>query len=186
MPEYYFDIETAPLEQYRNEEKANLDPAKSKIISMQYQRLDGVTGRPLDELKIIREWEHGSSEQALVQQFKTLYLDNGVWNFIPIGNNLLFEFRFMKYKLKQYFGLEGLKLGQRPFIDLKHTMVIMNRGSFKGYDKLLGKSGLAENMASWYYDKNWSMIEQYIRQEATDFVTRYSTLKVELPKITFT
>jgi hypothetical protein len=89
----------------------------------------------------------------------------------------------MKYKLKQYCNLEGLKLGHRPMIDLKHILVIANNGSFKGYQRFLGKSDQAAKMAQWYYDKNWSMVEQYIKEEAEDFITTYSVLKRELPRI---
>jgi hypothetical protein len=89
----------------------------------------------------------------------------------------------MKYKMKQYYGMEGLKLGQRPMIDLKHVMVIMNEGSFKGYSRILGKSGLAANMAQWYYQGNWSRIEEYIRLEAADFTNVYSMLKIEIPRL---
>jgi len=183
LAEYYFDIETVPLEQYRNHVDAGLFPDKAKIISMQMQRLDRVTGQPAGPLIILREWENGCSERMIVELFKNLYLDQGPWNFVPVGNNLLFEFRFMKYKLSHYFGLEGLKLGQRPTIDLKPVMVIVNGGSFKGYSILLGKSGRAANMAKWYYDNDWQRIEQYIEHEAMDFVRVYSTLKEDLPKL---
>jgi hypothetical protein len=91
----------------------------------------------------------------------------------------------MKYKLKQHCGLEGLKLGQRPMIHLKHVIVIANNGSFKGYQRFLGKSGRAAKMAEWYYGKNWSMIDQYIREEAEDLSKAYSILRKELPKIVF-
>lgn len=184
MPEYYFDIETVPLEQFRNDDRASFDPLKAKVISIQYQQLDSRTGQPLSELKLLKEWEPGLSEKGIIEQFKKTYIDGGIWNFIPVGNNLLFECRFMKNKLKEYCNVDGLKLGQRPMIDLKHTLVIANNGSFKGYDRLLGKSGLAGNMTKWYYDKNWSMVEQYVKQEALDFVKAYSILKTQLPRIT--
>ena len=54
------------------------------------------------------------------------------------GNKLAFECRFMKYKLKRYCDLDGLELGQRPMIDLKHVLVIANNGYFKGYQRFLG------------------------------------------------
>jgi len=181
LTEYYFDIETVPLELYRNVEKAGTDPSMAKIISIQYQHLDGRTGQPFGELQILKEWE--SSEKTIVEQFRQVYLTGIEWDFIPIGNNLLFESRFMKHKLKQYCNAEGLKLGQRPMIDLKHTLVMANNGSFKGYDRLLGKSSLAANMAEWYYSKNYSMIEQYITKEASDFIKAYAVLKRELPGI---
>jgi hypothetical protein len=40
LPEYYYDIETVPLEQYRNDSQAGFDPCKAKKISIQYQQLD--------------------------------------------------------------------------------------------------------------------------------------------------
>ncbi|HEY3094584.1 MAG TPA: hypothetical protein VGJ42_02375 [Nitrososphaera sp.] len=183
MPDYYFDIETVPLEQYRSENGASFDPQRAKIISIQFQLLDSRTGQALGDLKILKEWEQGSSEKKITEEIKRTYIDLGIWNFIPVGNNLLFECKFMKYKLKQHCNVDGLKLGHRPMIDLKHTMVIMNGGSFKGYDKLLGKSGKAANMTHWYYDKNWSMIEQYVVQETKDFVKAYAVLKRTLPRI---
>lgn len=44
---YYLDIETVPLDKYREEPYASLDPLRAKIITIQYQPLDTVTGRPL-------------------------------------------------------------------------------------------------------------------------------------------
>jgi hypothetical protein len=183
LAEFYLDIETVPLEQYRLEEKAGTDPAKAKIITIQYQRLDGLTGQPIGQLQILRDWEPRSSEEVIVKTFQRLFANGNVWDFVQVGNNLLFECKFLKHKLRHYCGLDGLKLGQRPMIDLKHTLVIANNGMFKGYDSLLGKSDQAENMTMWYYDKNWSMIEQYIRQEAHDFRRTYCILKRELPRI---
>lgn len=186
MPEYYFDIETAPLEQYRSVDGASFDPCKSKIITIQFQQLDSRTGQPTGDLQILKEWVPGSSEASIVNQFKKIYIDNGIWQFIPVGNNLAFECKFMKYKLRQFCGLEGLKLGQRPMIDLKHVLVIANKGSFKGYQKFLGKSGQAAKMAQWYFDNEWTAIEKYIRQESYDFLRVYSILKYAVPRISIT
>ena len=58
-------------------------------------------------------------------------------------------------------------------INLKHVLVIANNGSFKGYQRFLGKSGQLPNMTQWYRDENWSNIEQYIRKEAKDFVETF-------------
>ncbi len=68
-------------------------------------------------------------------------------------------------------------------IDLKHVLVIANNGTFRGYQRFLGKSGQAANICRWYEDKNWFMIEQYIRKEAKDFVCTYSILQREIHKI---
>ncbi|AIF82365.1 hypothetical protein NTE_01145 [Candidatus Nitrososphaera evergladensis SR1] len=181
MPEYYFDIETVPLESFRGEEKAGTVPSKAKIVTIQYQQLHSVTGKPVGDLQILKEWEIG--EQEMVEQFKKIYLDKGVWNFIPVGNNLAFESQFMKSKLKQYCNLEGLRLGHRPMIDLKHVLVIANGGRFDGYSRFLGKSGLAKNMESWYFDGNYDNILNYVKKEAEDFVKGYCILKKELPRV---
>ena len=181
MAEYYFDIETAPLEQYRNDEFAGLDPCKAKIITIQYQRLESKTGKPMEPLQILKEWEDG--EQAIVQQFRDTYISDSIWNFVPTGNNLAFESGFMKYKLRQYCNLEHLHLGRRPMVDLRHVLVIINGGSFKGYPRLLGKAGLARNMTSWYYNKNYDAILNYIHGEVNDFLRLYFVLKTVLPRI---
>jgi hypothetical protein len=147
LPQYYFDIETVPLEQYRSAAGASFDPSRAKIISIQYKKLDPRVGAFQEQLVILKEWEPGSSEGAIVEQFKKLFIDNCNWEFIPVGNNLTFECLFMKYKLKQYCNLDGLRLGHRPMIDLKHVLVIANNGYFKGYQRFLSKSGRASHKA---------------------------------------
>jgi hypothetical protein len=132
-------------------------------------------------LQILKEWE--SDERTILEQFCKVYL-KGIWDFIPVGNNLAFESRFMKHKLKQHFNLEGLRLGHRPMIDLKHVLVIANGGSFVGYSRFLGKSGLARNMEAWYWEGNYDAILGYVRKEVEDFVRTYSFLKKELSRIT--
>ena len=49
MAEYYFDIET-----YSPGEKPN--PETDKIISIQFQRIDLRTGKPLENPTILKEW----------------------------------------------------------------------------------------------------------------------------------
>jgi hypothetical protein len=159
-----------------------LEPSKSKIISIQYQQLDIVTGHPIGKLIVLKEWTDGP-EYRMLEEFKHIYLDNGVWGFIPVGNNLLFECKFLKHKLREYFNLDGLRLGHRPMIDLKHTLVMMNSGRFKNYSILVGKTHEATNMALWYSQKNYEQIERYITKEAADFVSAYIVLKRELPRI---
>lgn len=182
---YYFDIETVPLVQFMENEQASFDPSMSKIISIQYQQLDSKTGNPVSDLKILKEWQSYSSEEAIVTKFKEVFIDNGIWSFIPVGNNLLFECRFLKYKLKQYCNLDRLYLGHRPMIDLKHILIILNGGRFRGCAEFIGKTGRARNMAQWYASKNYDIIEEYIIEEARDFATVYSILKKEIPKLRY-
>lgn len=170
-----------PLEQHRTDDQASFDPCRAKIVTIQYQPLDDRTGQPLGPLQILREWDN--DEKSIVERFRKVYITGNNWDFIPVGNNLAFESKFMKYKLKQHCGLEGLQLGHRPMIDLKHTLVIANRGSFKGYQRFLGKSGVAKNIAPWYYSGNYQAIEKYVIEEAEDFGKAYAILKAKLPGI---
>jgi hypothetical protein len=86
LPRYYFDIETVPLAENRSDVGASFDPCKAKIISIQYQRL-GSAGAGLE---ILKEWEPGSSERTIVEQFRRIFIDKGIWEFVPVGNNLAF------------------------------------------------------------------------------------------------
>lgn len=72
LAEYYLDIETVLLEQYKAEETAGLDPTKAGIITIQYPRLDS-----------------GSFEETVVRVFQPLLANEDIWHFIPVGNNLL-------------------------------------------------------------------------------------------------
>ncbi len=47
MAKYYFDIETYPTP----------NPDTAKIITIQFQRINGETGKPEGELVILKEWE---------------------------------------------------------------------------------------------------------------------------------
>jgi len=180
---YYFDIETTPLERFRDNPTANLEPETGKIISIQYQELREDTAEKLGELVILKEWEEGSSEEIIVRQFKRIFIDNGDWNFIPIGNNLMFEFKFLKARLNQYFGENNWDLYVRPCIDIKHMLIIMNKGQFRGYDKLLGKSHEARNIVDWYHSREYEKIENYIKGEVDDFIDRYKNLLRQLPTL---
>jgi len=133
---YYFDIETVAERPYFSDPRAGLNPATAKIITIQYQPLDYRTGRPIGDLVILKEW--CSSEKEIIRQFIKVYFRDPPWGFIPVGNNLLFENSFLKYKLRQHFGLINLKLGQRPIIDLKPVLILMNGGKFRGYSALVG------------------------------------------------
>jgi len=180
---YYFDIETVPLEQYREELCAGLDPSKAKIITIQYQPLDTLTGRPRGNLTILKEWEFGS-ERAMIEQFRPMYVPD-VWAFVAVGNNLSFECKFLKHKLQQYCNLSNLKLGQRPMIDVKPVLILRNRGRFKRCTECIGKIGQARNISRWYWSGNYNAILDYIQKETQDFIRAYMAMKREIPKIEF-
>jgi hypothetical protein len=89
----------------------------------------------------------------------------------------------MKHKLKQHCGLANLQLGHRTMIDLKHVLVLVNNGYFRGYQRFLGKAGRARDMASWYYAGNYPAILEYINDEVQDFLWMYFVLKTVLPRM---
>ena len=99
MPRYYLDIETAPLEwnpEMPNNKDIIADPTKNKIITIQYQQIGFTTGKPTDELTILKEWE--SSEEEIVMKFSKEFLPFDeiqkkldIWAFVPVGLNLNFE-----------------------------------------------------------------------------------------------
>ncbi len=88
LTEYYFDIETT-----------GFDPLTDKIITIQFQELDRFTGEPIGVLNILKEWE--SSEKEILTDFLP-NLTKYAWDFIMIGNNLLFEFSFLTYRAKKH------------------------------------------------------------------------------------
>src|SRR5215218_626268 len=96
----------SPADGFFDDPLAGLDPTKSRIISIQYQPLDFVTGRPIGELVILNDWQLGSEKNILDSLLQVYSLANP-WCFIPVGNNLLFECRFLKYKLWWHYGLQG-------------------------------------------------------------------------------
>jgi hypothetical protein len=108
---------------------------------------------------------------------------DSICDFISVGNKLAFESQFMKYNLKQYCGLERLRVGHRRMIDLKRVLIMLNNGSFKGYPRFLGKAGLARNMAAWYYNRNYQKILDYVITEVADFLKIYFVFRTVLSKM---
>ncbi|HVX03017.1 MAG TPA: hypothetical protein VHA09_07665 [Nitrososphaera sp.] len=118
-----------------------------------------------------------------MNSFRQTYISGSIWNFAPFGNNLVFELSFMKHKLKQYFGCEGLMLGHRSIIALKHVLIIVNNGSFKGYQHLLGKAGRVRVMTTWYYNGSYQAILDYVNFEGREFLKMYLVPKTVLPRM---
>jgi hypothetical protein len=63
-----------------------------------------------DGYHLLQSYMRRDLREQIVGAFKGLYPDNGIWSFIPVS----YECKYLKYKFKQFYGLEGLKLGQRP------------------------------------------------------------------------
>ncbi len=164
---YYLDLETQ-----------GLNPETDKIITLQYQQMDK-DGNPLGNLVILKEWELG--EEELIKQFLTIFKK---WEFIPVGMNLSFDFRFLLTKIKKYTGreIDFNELSNFPHLDIKPILVLMNNGNFKGA-KLSnftskGQNGIA--IPLYYDNKEYDKIIGYIEKEASEFINFYKYLKTNL------
>ena len=178
MAEFYLDIET-----YSPNERP--DPSKDKIITVQFQRLSTRDGKPEGNLEILTEWDCGS-EKEMLERFRRLFITESDFDFIPVGMNLYgFDLIAILSRLNYYFNLNlGMDFYRnRPVIDIKPTLVMMNGGKFMGYQNLLGKTVSGSMIKTWYEAKDYPKIIDYIKQETENFVNKYQLLKSEITKI---
>jgi len=173
VTEHYFDIETT-----------GLDPQKDKVITIQWQQLDRFTGAPVDQLHILKEWE--SSEKEILKAFLPK-LTCPHWDFVIIGKGLLFDFSFLEKRLNHHnLGVFDLSCAdERVVLDIKHALVLINKGTFVGYDKLLDKEGALSKVKvhELYAQKRYQEIIEYIEKEASVFLRAFQTLKKEMPTL---
>ncbi len=157
MAEYYFDIET-----YSPNERPN--PNNDKIITIQFQRIDLRTGKPIGELKILREWD--SSEKDIVTEFYNTFFRDGlnIFDFVAVGFGLNFEWEFLISKFDKYLGkkISSRDLHYyRPHVDIKPIIVLLNNGSFKGakLDNFTKKQSDGKVIQQMYENKEWGKIK---------------------------
>jgi len=172
MVEYYFDIETT-----------GLDPEKDKIITIQRQRI--AFGRPIGEVEILKSWD--SSEKEIIEAFLSQAYCKNVWDFVCIGTNLLFDFHFISERAKKY-KLQGTDFAyccEHPHIDLKHVMILLNEGRFKGYSDILGKGTILDNTSipELYSEQKYEEIIKYIKLESVKTIEFYGKLLKHLSTI---
>ena len=168
---YYFDMETT-----------GFDPSEDKIITIQFQKLHRYTGEPIGDLEILKEWE--SSEKDILTEFLPNLIEEK-WDFIMVGNNLLFEFMFLTYKAREYdlYEFDISHWHDRVSLDIKHILVMINKGNFKGYPKLIGKTDIGAKVPEFYNDERWSEIVKYIQDEAEVFIKAFKVLKRVMPPL---
>jgi DNA polymerase elongation subunit (family B) len=168
-------------------ETTGVDFDTDEIITIQWQRLNGFTGEPIDELNILKRWE--SSEKEIVKSFLP-NLKCRPFDFIFVGKNLVFDFCLLNERMKKYkLGTFDMRyLHERCILDLKPILVLMNNGKFVGYDKVLPKTNPLTNdeIPKLFKEgkKRFPEIVQYIKDEATDFIKAYQVFKKELPSLT--
>lgn len=167
MPHYYLDIETT-----------GLDPEEDEIISLQFQKIAVDTGEPIEPLNLLKSWSPGFSEEKIIRTIEPLILSSNPFSFVPVGNNLNFEFKFLASKFRKYLemDIDASVFNSRPFIDLKPVMILLNGGRFKGYQLILKKSTDGSKVPIWYHNKEYDKIINYIKEEARVFTEFYSTI----------
>ena len=167
--EYYFDIETN-----------GINPEENKIITLQYQQLDR-SGNPTGELVILKEWE--LTEEELVKQFLQVFKK---LEFIPVGMNLSFDFKFLLNKIKKYTGkeIEFSEFTNIPHLDIKSILVMMNNGNFKGSSltNFTNKKQRGSIVPFYYRNQDYDKIIKYIEIEAAEFIKFYRDVKLHLQK----
>ncbi len=178
MSDYYFDIET-------NSRGPKPDFANDEILAIQFQRLDSRTGDKEGDLTILKSWE--SSEKDILERFYSTFSPEAVWNFVPIGCNLSFDFFSLLYRWRR-IDIEvkpKILFSERPYIDIKSILVIFNGGSFKGanLEKFVGKRDSGLKVSEWYAEKDYTSIQEYIEDEADRFIKLYQFLVQKLPSL---
>ncbi|HGE72072.1 TPA: hypothetical protein ENX78_14635 [Candidatus Poribacteria bacterium] len=176
MTEYYLDIETCI-------EGDRPDPLKDRIITIQYQRLDDCRGEN-GKLEILTEWDEGS-EKSMLEKFRDIFITNNHFDFIPIGVNLYGYDLIVILKRFKAHGILDIDpfafFRDRPVIDIKPILVLINRGSFRGYTDIIKKEH-GTKIKEWYNNRNYEKIIEYITQEAQSIIKAYQILKEDLPE----
>ena len=164
------------------------DSTKDQIITIQYQRIDDRTGKPLGSLKILKSWE--SSEEQIIRDFLDVFQLDDQWNFIPLGCSLIqYDFFVLYYRAMQYnISIDANNfLRKHPFIDIKPILVILNKLKFKGsaLHNFTGKKSSGANIFSLYENKKFDEIEQYIIEESEAFLDLFEWLFNSFPEFYF-
>jgi len=182
MNEYYFDIETS-----------GLDLWKEQVVAVAYQPI--VSGAPADDLTILKAWDRGGEERVLRQVLKLGVFEadrDNAFAFVPIGTNLLFDLTFLIARMDR-LGIRKWKprevlhfFHNKPTKDIKHVLVLMNEGRFKGSSldafSTKKRTGGAAVVDMWRR-KDYKGIEEYIREDAEAFFEIYVKIVPSLSEL---
>lgn len=178
MQGHYFDIETYSPGDFPN-------PQTDKIITIQFQKFDLKTGEKIGKLHILKEWEE--SEEEIVKFIHKWFFTRNPWQFIPVGFNLLYEWRFLSEKFKKY-NLETFDVGhyleKYPQVDLKF-LAIIKRGEFVGasLSSISAKEDDGSVIAGYYENKEYDKILKYIEIETNGFIELYNKISKNIDDI---
>jgi hypothetical protein len=178
MGEYYLDVET-----YSLGEKPNV--TEDKIITIQYQELSP-DGNPRGQLQILTEWDCGS-EKALLEALAKVFLTENPWDFVPVGFNLIgFDLVSFLTRYNRHFGTNHSLnwFYDKPVLDIKPVLVLLEKGNFKGCGDIFGKRS-KNPVKGWYEsgDSGRQQIIGYAVGEAARFIRVYQNLKWEIPQL---
>ncbi|MDA3855167.1 MAG: hypothetical protein PF569_02825 [Candidatus Woesearchaeota archaeon] len=178
MQGHYFDIETYSPGEFPN-------PETDKIITIQFQKFDLKTGEKIGKLQILKEWEDG--EEEIVKFIHKWFFTRNPWQFIPVGFNLLYEWKFLSVKFKKY-NLETFDVGhyleKYPQVDLKF-LAIIKRGEFVGasLSSISSKEEDGSVIAGYYENKEYNKILNYIEIETNGFIELYNKISKNIDEI---
>ncbi|MCJ2555186.1 MAG: hypothetical protein LN410_03180 [Candidatus Thermoplasmatota archaeon] len=170
MTEYYFDVETE-----------GVDPLQDKIITIQFQQLEG--GETRGDFTVLAEWEWGEREILHAVKKKGL-LDAG-WDFVPVGNRLRFDLNFVVERAERHKlitwkpGEVKYYLFEKPMLDLASVLVLMNRGRFKGSSltAFTAKKEWGNVIRTHYHNGEYAEILEYVEKEKEALLELYREVR---------
>lgn len=137
----------------------------------------------MDPKLIILSRKDFSEEEILIQIYSLFKRNKPDWWLrIPVGNSLLYDFELINTR-QETLGLKDLpkiKTWDTPHIDLKYTAILMNKGNFKGYQHIFAKTDESKNIPTWFEDKQFDKIHNYIEREFLGFLSAYKTMQKKL------
>ncbi len=184
MTEYYFDIES-----WDPNTTGRPDAKTGRVVAAAYQPI--AFGRPRGPLKILKGWEGGDETKILksVAQLGVLDLEPDPFGFVPVGTNLDFDLGFLIARMaladvRRSSVEETLRIFRdKPRIDIKTCLLLMNEGRFKGsgLDSFTSlKRGKGNTVLGLWERRDYTAIETYIRREAAGFFDVYGKVAAVL------
>lgn len=184
MTEYYFDIES-----WDPNVTGRPDAETGRVVAVAYQPIS--FGRPRARLTILKSWDGGDEIKILksVAQLGVLEVEPDPFSFVPVGTNLDFDLGFLIARMGlaevRRFGLEeALRIFRdKPRIDIKTCLLLMNEGRFKGsgLDSFTSlKRGKGNTVFRLWEEQDYAALETYITKEAAGFFEVYGKVAVAL------